>query len=236
MRGERGLRRSALKRGPAREHLVGHDAEGIDIHPEIHAGVTDRLLRRHVGRRAERHAGGGERYVAGRRRIGNGLGDAEIGHDGGAGGEQHVIGLDVAMHDALGVGVCQGGGHVAEEPHRLGNGQLAIAGNPGAERFPFDVGHGEVWQPQRFTDGMDRHDVGMLQLGEQEDFAAEAVATHARGEVGRQDLDGDPAAQRGLVRQEDARHPSAAELTVELVGIAERCRQLLAQIRVTPRG
>ena len=46
--------------GCAGQQLVAHHAEGVDVHPVVHVRIGGRLLRRHVGRRAQRHARGGE--------------------------------------------------------------------------------------------------------------------------------------------------------------------------------
>ena len=80
------------------------------------------------------------------------------------------------------------------------------------------------------------HDVWMLQPRGELDLALEPLGRHAGGQLRGKQLDDDLAAEREFRSHIDARHPSAAELTIELVGIAERRRQLLAQIRVTPRG
>ena len=74
------------------------------------------------------------------------------------------------------------------------------------------------------------HDVRMLQLGRELDLAAEPVDADARRQLGQQHLDHDVPAQRGLDRQEDPRHPAAAELALEAVGLAQRLLELLTKI------
>ena len=44
-------------------------------------------------------------------------------------GEQHVVGLDVAVHHAPGVGVRQGVGHLDQDLDRLVDRQLALDGS-----------------------------------------------------------------------------------------------------------
>ena len=72
--------------------------------------------------------------------------------------------------------------------------------------------------------------MGMLELGGEEDLAAEPVHADAGGELGGEHLDHDPPPERGLERDEDAGHPAAAEFVLELIGLAERGLKLFTQI------
>ena len=77
--------------------------ERVDVGPRVDPLVPARLLRAHVGRRADDHAGLGELVVALQ-----GAGDPEIGHQRRTvPGEQDVLGLDVAVDDAVLVGVVE---------------------------------------------------------------------------------------------------------------------------------
>ena len=67
----------------------------------------------------------------------------------------------------------------------------------------------------------------MLELRGELDLPAEPIDAHAGGELGQEHLDHDLAAQRGLVRQEDARHAAAAQLALEAVGAAQGGLQLI---------
>jgi hypothetical protein len=55
--------------------------------------------------------------------------------------EQDVIGFDVAMDDAVAVRVVDAGGDFRGDAENIGERKLRLPLQPGAERFPFDVGH-----------------------------------------------------------------------------------------------
>jgi len=61
----------------------------------------------------------------------------------------------------------------------------------------------------------------MLQVGGELDLLPEARLAHFAGQFGREQLDDDLAVQRRLGREEHAAHPTAAELLLDVVGIAE---------------
>jgi hypothetical protein len=58
-------------------------------------------------------------------RRGQRLGHAEVGHHRRPAGEQDVVGLDVAVHDAAPVRHGEGARHVAQDAHGLGHGRAA---------------------------------------------------------------------------------------------------------------
>ena len=98
----------------AGQELVGHDAEGIDVRAPVH-GRARGLLGGHVLRGAADHPGRGELVRAIQHPR-----DAEVGEvDALVLVEQDVLGLHVAVDDALGVGVGEGiRGRPSEWPRR----------------------------------------------------------------------------------------------------------------------
>src|SRR5207237_6262685 len=79
--------------------------------------------------------------------------------------------------------------------------------------------------------GEEGHDVWMLELGRKEDLALETFERDLRRGLRREHLDHDLAVERGLLGDEHARHPTAAEFALERVASAQGRLQLVAQIR-----
>ena len=130
----------------AREHLVGHRRQGVLVGPRVDLALGGGLLGAHVVRGAEGEAGLGDARSAG---LGDGERDAEVGDHRLARLEEDVLGLEVAVDDAAGMGVGQG---VAEQGHQadgLVHRELALALEPGAERLAFDVRHDVVKEGRR---------------------------------------------------------------------------------------
>src|SRR6266550_2626285 len=97
-----------------------------------------------------------------------------------------------------------------------------------AQRLAVHERHGEVRQAVRLARGEQRHDVWMLELGRQEDLALETFERDLRRGLRREHLDHDLAVERGLLGDEHARHPTAAELALERVATAQGRLELVA--------
>jgi len=190
------------------------------------------LLRCHVGRCAQSHAEGGEPGAPAGRGCGECFRDAEVGHDGVAAREQHVVGLDVAVHEAVVVGVGQRVGHLAEESHRLSGRQLAAPGEPGTQGLALDERHRVVQEVAGLAGGEQRDDVGMGEPGREADLLAEAIGADRVRQLGGQELDDHLAVERGLGGEEDARHPAAAQLALDRMRAAQRVLDALPKVHV----
>ena len=116
-------RGAGMRRVPG-EHLVEHAAERVDVAPGGDLLLGGGLLGAHVVRRAERHAGLGH-PAAGRGTQRQR--DAEVGHHRAAVVEQDVLGLDVAVDDAVPVGVVEGIGDGRGDADRLVDAELGLA-------------------------------------------------------------------------------------------------------------
>ena len=99
-----------------RQTLVCEHSPRVEVRALIDVGIARCLLGRHVRRRAEGGAELGDCRSASieARRVDR-LGNPEVGDDGDAIRDQHVLRLDVAVHDALVVRVCECARDVGEE-------------------------------------------------------------------------------------------------------------------------
>ncbi len=134
-------------------------------------------------------------------------------------GEQHVVGLHVAVHDAVGVCVGERVAHVAQDAHRVAHGQLTLVDDAGAQRLARDVRHDVVEQVTLRTGGEQRDDMGMLQRGGQPDLTLEPLGAHARRQLGREHLHHHLPAEPYFLGEEDAAHAAAAELALDTVRV-----------------
>ena len=135
-------------------------------------------------------------------------------------GEEDVLGLDVAVDDPLRVGIGERRGHLAEQPDRVGDRQLARSRQARTERFAFDQGHGVVRQAVGLASGEQRDDVRMLKSSGEGNFPLEPLDRQAEPQLRQQDLHDHRAAEGGLPGDEDPRHPAPAQFALEGVGAA----------------
>ena len=145
-------------------------------------------------------------------------------------GEQHVVRLDVPVDHALPVGERQGVGDLDQQADGVVNRELALAGQPLAQRLAVHVGH-DVPEESLALAGVEHwQDVRMLEPGGDPDLAGEAVGAERRGELGAQHLHGHAAPVLLVLRQEDDGHAALAELALDPVGGAEGPLKLVAQV------
>ena len=227
---EHALWRPSGKDCVPREQLVRRRAQRVDVGAVVHLRVAGRLLRRHVRRRADGRADLREGRAGHRRPRGaDGLGDAEIEHDGGAAREHHVVWLDVAMHHAPLVCIRERLRHVAQDADDFGDRERA-APDMHAQGLAFHERHGVEGEPVGLTCREHRDDVRLLQGGGGPDFALEPVHAQSLRQFRRQHLDDDLAAEAQFFREEDAAHAAPAELALQAVCVAERLLKLGLQV------
>ena len=223
----------ALERAAAREHLVEHRAEREDVGARVD-GLAARLLRRHVGGRAEHDSGprgaisrqrGGRPGArgAGHRRQ---LREAEVEHLDLARRREHDVGrLDVAVDDPRRVR----GRERARDVHRVAQ-RLVHRQRPlreqAVERAALHVLHRDaVRAVGRLVDVVDGDDVRVIERRGGAGLADEARATFGVVErVAAQQLQRDGPGETGVARPVEHAHPSLAELLEDLVATAGRCR------------
>jgi hypothetical protein len=216
----------------ARNHLVSHTAERVEVDPVVEPCICGGLLGRHVERRANHHPhvrhrrGNGHRMM----RSQQGLGDSKIRNGGGIAGKQDVVWLDVPVHDTLGVRVLQRARDVSENADHDGDRHGADTHETHPERLPFHERHRVVGQPFRLSGREHRQDVWVLQLSGEHDLVLETLEIHARREIGRKHFHHDTTTERALLRQKHATHATAAELAFDAIGAGQRGLQPISKI------
>ena len=121
------------------EHLVEYTAECIHIRAWVHVPVAGSLFRAHVVRCAK--AESRLRDPSGPC-LGHSQRDAEVGDERLSLFAQEDIGrFDVAVDDAVSMGVVKGAGDLLRDGQRIPDGELLLAVDALPERLPLDVGH-----------------------------------------------------------------------------------------------
>ena len=204
------------------EKLVGDDAEGVDVGAGVDfGGVAGGLFGGHVVEGSEEgtdfgSGGGGVEVGVG------GFGEAEVEDFGLAGvGDEDVGGFQIAVDDALGVGVVDGVGDEGDEGEAFAKGEVFRLG-VGVEREAVDELHGEVGletEGRVLSSGVeDGGDIGMLEKSEDFGFEVEAFEG-GRGKVaGTNDLEGDDAVGLLLDGFVDRAHAAFADEADDDVG------------------
>ena len=171
----------------ANQQLVEHYAQGVDIGLWADRQRLD-LLGGDVGRCAQDGAG-----LGGLRLSAQLLGDAEVGEVGVALLiEQDVGWFEVAVDNALLVGGFQGGGDLVDQSGSVVRLPGARAVERSCQRSPFHQAHDQVGALGIAPEVVERHDVQVLELGDQLRFALEAADEVGLVSVlGQDHLDGD---------------------------------------------
>ena len=190
------------------QQLVEHDAQAEDIRTTIDpVAFTPGLLGAHVGRCARQPAALAEVFIL--------QGEPEVGHAGFARCvDQDVRGLDVPVDQPPGVGVMQCVGNGGNQLRRIPEGRANLI-HPDRQIAAFDeLRHDETEPVFRATHVMDRHDVGMVQLGEDAGFNEKCLGIlGASDSFGIRHLDGDRAVKVVVVSEIDPSEPALTEPT-----------------------
>ena len=156
---------------------------------------------------------------------GCGARDAEIGDERVSAGEQNVLGLDVAVDDALLVRIAKRVVHLEGDRDRVFDGQHSLAIQAIAQRLALHERHHIVEQIAGDARVEQPEDVGMLQLRGESDLALEPLAAERRGELRHEHLDRDFAIVLDVVREIDGGHSATTKLADNIVLTLERSLQ-----------
>ena len=204
------------------QQLVEHDAQAEDVGSPINpVTFAPGLLGTHVGGRAGQPPALAEVLIL--------EGEPEVRHAGFARCvDQDVGGLDVPVDQPSGVGVMQGVGDGGDQLRRIPEGRSSLS-HPDRQVAAFDeLRHDEAESVLRATHVEDRHDVGMVQPGEDPGFNEKRLDILGVGDSFRvRHLDGDRAVEVIVVSKIDPSEPALTEPTddpvaADLGGIAVR--------------
>ncbi|GBD46670.1 hypothetical protein HRbin41_01500 [bacterium HR41] len=214
--------RAVLVGQAASEELVDADAEGVDVGGRTHL-LAACLFRREVGGGAEHRPDLRDAGLLG------GLGDAEVGELGDAGGTRHkqVRGLDVAMDDPGAVRVVERKAGVAADRDGLLDIEPAMVAKQLGAGEAVDVLHHDVVATGiRVEAGVvDLDDVWVLEPSCRQRLVAEA--RHERlvlGEVLGEQLDGHGPLEHLVDGAEDGRHAAGSDPLFQPVAAAQKRR------------
>ena len=130
--------------------------------------------------------------------------------------DDHVVGLEVSVHEASGVGSLEPGSNLAQHRYRFTPALAQIEGRLGSK--PLTQGltdhefHGHEGGPMVFAELVDLDDIGVRQAREGLTFSLEAPAPGLALEARAEQLDRDLAVELLVVAGIDDPHAAAAEL------------------------
>jgi hypothetical protein len=209
--------RLAVEGRAPREQLEGHDPNRV----EVGAGIG-RLAQELLGREVV----GGPRYRPrlGGARVRERVRQPEVGHLGHAvPGDEHVLGLHIAVNDALSVCMLEGREHLQQDVRDLGRGKQALGGEDVAKALAPNELHDHEVHAVHSPPVVHRDDVRLTKPRGGPGLPAEPVdEARIRGQIGVEDLDGHLPRQDGVVGPEDLAHPPRGDPLQDLVPTVER--------------
>ena len=225
----------ALVGNLAGEHLEEHATERVDVSARVGVASGD-LLRRHVVDGADDGSLRGQ--AGGRVRP---LGHPEVRQVGVLGaigdGDQDVRRLDVAVHQALGVGGVERRGALREQIDRPARIERSRFTDDLAQVGADDVVHHEEHEPFLFSGVVDRDHVGVVDRRGDPHLAPEALPERrVIGQLGRQHLQRVDALQRDVRHPVDDPHAAAADQLVDPVAPDHEATRELTASRLHPPG
>ncbi|HET7248257.1 MAG TPA: hypothetical protein VFI79_00310 [Gemmatimonadales bacterium] len=201
----------------AGKHLVYDARERVDVSPAVQTPVPSRLLRAHIGRRADRESGIGQWLGV----AANHTRDAEVRYESGAVfGDEEVFRFDVPVNHTVVVRIIQRARGICCDSHRLIEGQLCDSVQPLTERLPVDVRHAEPEMSGGIARFQDRQDVGVLQSRGCRYLAAESVRAEGSCESWFENLDRNRAMVLMVLPEVHGRHAATADLALNRVPVA----------------
>ena len=201
----------------AGEHLIEHDAERIEVAAGVRLEPLGLL--------------GGDIVHGADGRIGPAAavfvlegGDAEVCHLGDAVAVDHdVLGLDIAVDDAVLVRVLEGLRDLGGEKQRLRRGEPALAVDILLERDALDELHDDILHRERMAHIVHRDDVRVAEHGDGLRLGLELRLELGIGEnLLAQHLDGDIAVETVIERFIDNGHAAGADDLEKLVAVIQQ--------------
>ena len=221
----------ALKGQASGEHLIQHNAGGIDIRARVDT-VAPGLLRRDVVHGAKRLLGQCLPLVG---KAGN----AEISHLHAAVPQDHdVLGLDITVDDAAAVGMAQAPHDLGDEMQRLPPVHAATALHILLQRDAVDQLHDDVFPVRIGGHVIHRHDVGVAQLRYRLGLIVEPAAEiRVVRQVAFQYLDGHKAIQPVAPGLIDIGHTAGADQLQYFIAIVQHFSDILIHVVISlPRS
>ena len=209
-------RRVALERDSPGRHLVKDDAERVDVGAGVDRLALD-LLRAHVFRGPDHDPRPGDALPLER------AGDTEI-HDVDAAAlvDHDVLRLEVAVDDAVAVGLGQAPGDLQGDRHGPAGRQLSDLADEALEVLAVDIFHGDVGRALRPADVEHAADILVDDRAGRLELVAETLdRLGVGGHFGPEELQGDLLVELGVVDLVDPAHAAAAELLDDLVAAGE---------------